>query len=885
MKEIPWLYLCLLSLLIVISACFTLAHVGSSMAFSRPPGGANTHESIMQGNIIKLNNTDYNSTTAFEQPDLGNTTQNVTARMVVEYGDYAIQQGVYAPTGLPQVFPTRIVIEYADTSFQIGTQRPETLNQTVAPRMIIEYADYATTLTVSPYLGPPPYPYPNSTNPPDTSPPNIVVMREPSGPQVPEGQSVVVSAYVADAESGVRNATLQYTLDNSTDWSSAIAVPMSLNVTLQPQNSLALSFNATIQGQSSGTRVRFRIIAYDFAGNNATKDGITDTTTYLVVPRGPVKSLTSVICSPNPVPAGSPATCTATVSGYNPTGTVTWNTSSSTGYFSNSTSTLSSGTCSTTYTDTSVGSLNITASYSGDPNNLPSNGTITLAVTSAPSKHDVVVSGMSASATVTQGASLPFSVVVLNNGTVAETLVVVNATANGTLIEQQTVPSLGAGSNQTLSFSWNTTGVSVGNYMVTATVTPVANQTDLSGISKSITVQVLPPSGIRYFLNATSPYGSPTPSSGWFDSGTNITESVTSPVSGGSGVQYVCSGWTGTGSVPAYGTDSSIIFTITAPSTVTWNWKTQYYLTVSAPTGVASDQGWYDSSSTAYAMLSVGAIDQGNGTRQLFTNWGADASGTNYAQSDPITMNGAKTASTLWTTQYYLTVSSAYDSPTPASNWYDSGTSISASVTSPVPGLAGTQYVCNGWTGSGSVPSSGSGTSVSFTLSQVSSITWVWKTQCQVTFSESGVGSGFTGTVVTVDGVNYTVKGLPASFWWGHGSGHSFSFASPLAEGSTQYAWNSTFGLSLLQRGTLTVTGSGSVVGNYATAPIPPVPPWFTLQLVPAFTIGLGLIGASVLLVLLEIAENQRAENQRRAKRKEKELAGTLRHFWSLKRT
>jgi hypothetical protein len=89
-------------------------------------------------------------------------------------------------------------------------------------------------------------------------------------------------------------------------------------------------------------------------------------------------SNTAVSCSPNPAIAGSVVTCTATVSGSNPTGTVTWTTSSSTGSFSSSTSTLSSGSCSTTYTDTSAGSVIITASYSGDSNNAPSNGSTTL---------------------------------------------------------------------------------------------------------------------------------------------------------------------------------------------------------------------------------------------------------------------------------------------------------------------------------------------------------------------------------------------------------------------------------------------------------------------------------------------------------------------------
>jgi hypothetical protein len=219
--------------------------------------GQGTPTAMAQGEGIVIDGADYNSTIATENSsELISMSQNVTPRIITEYVDFG---------------------------HGFGLQESDTLNQAAEvgqPRIIIEYADYATFLALSPYLGPQPYPN-------DTSPPNIIVTREPSGPQVPEGQSVIVSTYVTDAESGIENATLQYTLDNSTEWSSAHFIPMSLNLTLQPQNSLALSFNATIQGQSSGTRVRFRIIAYDFAGNNATIDGMIDTTTYLVVPEFP----------------------------------------------------------------------------------------------------------------------------------------------------------------------------------------------------------------------------------------------------------------------------------------------------------------------------------------------------------------------------------------------------------------------------------------------------------------------------------------------------------------------------------------------------------------------------------------------------------------------
>jgi hypothetical protein len=98
------------------------------------------------------------------------------------------------------------------------------------------------------------------------------------------------------------------------------------------------------------------------------------------------------------------------------------------------------------------------------------------------------------------------------------------------------------------------------------------------------------------------------------------------------------------------------------------------------------------------------------------------------------------------------------------------------------------------------------------------STTYTLTIQVEVTFAQSGVGSDFTGTVVTIDGTNYSVSSLPASFWWNSGSTHSFSYASPLSvSGGKRYVWTSTTGLSTAQSGSLTVTGSGSVTGNYVT--------------------------------------------------------------------
>jgi hypothetical protein len=92
-------------------------------------------------------------------------------------------------------------------------------------------------------------------------------------------------------------------------------------------------------------------------------------------------------------------------------------------------------------------------------------------------------------------------------------------------------------------------------------------------------------------------------------------------------------------------------------------------------------------------------------------------------------------------------------------------------------------------------------------------------TQCNITFDKTGVGSDFLGTIVNIDGLNYNISTLPASFWWYNGSTHSFAFQSPLPVGSGAklYYWNSTTGLSSSQSGSFTVSGSGSVTGNYVT--------------------------------------------------------------------
>src|SRR3989454_7146975 len=98
---------------------------------------------------------------------------------------------------------------------------------------------------------------------------------------------------------------------------------------------------------------------------------------------------TSVSCLPSPVTVGSSSSCTATVTGSSPTGTITW-TSNGTGGFSPATPcTIVRGTCIVSYKPSSTGSpVTITATYGGDVNYLKSSGSFSLSVTSSTSTFD-----------------------------------------------------------------------------------------------------------------------------------------------------------------------------------------------------------------------------------------------------------------------------------------------------------------------------------------------------------------------------------------------------------------------------------------------------------------------------------------------------------------
>ena len=104
----------------------------------------------------------------------------------------------------------------------------------------------------------------------------------------------------------------------------------------------------------------------------------------------------------------------------------------------------------------------------------------------------------------------------------------------------------------------------------------------------------------------------------------------------------------------------------------------------------------------------------------------------------------------------------------------------------------------------------------SITMDSPVTLTVNYTTQVKVDFKVTGVPSFFKGSVVNIDGFNYTRHQLPSTFWWTLGSNHTFQYYSPLSQNCYFWSvWISTRGLSTQQAGTITIAKAGILTGNY----------------------------------------------------------------------
>lgn len=137
-------------------------------------------------------------------------------------------------------------------------------------------------------------------------------------------------------------------------------------------------------------------------------------------------------------------------------------------------------------------------------------------------------------------------------------------------------------------------------------------------------------------------------------------------------------------------------------ATHTFEYITQYFLSVSTPHGdAAKDSGWYSrDSSISLSTPETAEISQG--TRDTFDAW--TISGSRIKDSTvSIDLESPLKATAEYCREYYLELVSAYGRPS-GGGWYEQGTSAKIQVENelPLPGLIGAlggKRVFAGWTG------------------------------------------------------------------------------------------------------------------------------------------------------------------------------------------
>ncbi|MBE0544667.1 MAG: hypothetical protein IH623_25285 [Verrucomicrobia bacterium] len=136
-------------------------------------------------------------------------------------------------------------------------------------------------------------------------------------------------------------------------------------------------------------------------------------------------------------------------------------------------------------------------------------------------------------------------------------------------------------------------------------------------------------------LLVSSPFGTPNPPVGLNDlpvSG-SVTATVDNVVVTSPGVRQVSVGWSGSGSVAASGATNEAIFTLNQFSLISWNWQTQYELTVNATAGGTANATlgpWVNAneSVTATATANPGSV---------FVGWSGDSISASASLTFPMT--------------------------------------------------------------------------------------------------------------------------------------------------------------------------------------------------------------------------------------------------------
>ncbi|MCJ2562824.1 MAG: carboxypeptidase-like regulatory domain-containing protein, partial [Candidatus Thermoplasmatota archaeon] len=248
-------------------------------------------------------------------------------------------------------------------------------------------------------------------------------------------------------------------------------------------------------------------------------------------------------------------------------------------------------------------------------------------------------------------------------------------------------------------------------------------------------------------------------------------------------------------------------------------WRHEYSLSIQSTYGTPIGEGWFEEMTAVPAGLDIGIyVVTPSAERFVFLQWTGDATGIDYTASDPIVMNGPKTAIAQWTHEYYLTVDTSYGTPTGV-GWYEDGTQAYAGLDTDtyvvIPNVE--RYIFEGWdvgaTGSDYLQSDpilmdGPKTAYAAWLHQY----WM------IVRAEVG-GTPLLGITVSTDaGV---VGTTPYSEWFNDGMTDNIGVEDPADVGGTDYEFLYWDYGPTDNPVSYTVAGSATIIAEYQEIAVP----------------------------------------------------------------
>jgi hypothetical protein len=297
----------------------------------------------------------------------------------------------------------------------------------------------------------------------------------------------------------------------------------------------------------------------------------------------------------------------------------------------------------------------------------------------------------------------------------------------------------------------------------------------------------------EFRLTMVTNFGTTTPSVGdhWYEAGSIVAINATPP-SVIDGERYVWNGWTGTGTISYTGTANPSSVTMNSPITETAAWRHEYLLVMVANFGTTSPSvgnHWYEAGTVVPIQAFAPSVITGE--QYVWNGW-TGTGAVNYTGTEnpsSVTLNGPISETASWMHQFLLTIkTSGLPSAHPMKvylaglqvgsasdtssyiKWFDAETPTGIiGGDNTISAAADTRYVFVKWV----EDSSTNNPRASETMDSPKTFTAEYKTQYQVSFTQTGSGVAPT---VTYTADTDPIGTVPFGVWVKAGSEITYAY-------------------------------------------------------------------------------------------------------------